>query len=271
MASFKRKLKEQLPAVFFTLAYIRFYLQKLLYKPRLGPQEKQYLKALNKHGYCVIEQYYSLEQCQKLIQNIKQFMQEHSDYVQHKDDERLFGIEHCGGEIKAFNEDASFQKIASAVNCKASKAAFTLAGMLNSDKKGSSGGGWHRDAFVSQFKAMLYLTDVSEKNGPFQMLEGSHRLISVLQDSFAAKLKCMQDRISDTEAEALICRNPVRLKAFTGKAGTVILFNSSSIHRGSPIIEGTRVALTNYYYETDKINSEMFKSFVVYPYFPVTK
>ena len=34
----------------------------------------------------------------------------------------------------------------------------------------------------------------------------------------------------------------------TGKAGTLILFDASLIHRGRPLEEGCRYALTNYYY-----------------------
>ena len=34
----------------------------------------------------------------------------------------------------------------------------------------------------------------------------------------------------------------------TAPAGTLILFNSSTVHRGSPIKKGNRISFTNYYF-----------------------
>ena len=45
-----------------------------------------------------------------------------------------------------------------------------------------SGGGWHRDDFNFQFKAILYLNDVSMDNGPFQLIENSNGLINIIKD-----------------------------------------------------------------------------------------
>ena len=33
----------------------------------------------------------------------------------------------------------------------------------------------------------------------------------------------------------------------TGKAGTLVMFNTNAIHRGKPVKGGVRYALTNYY------------------------
>ena len=45
------------------------------------------------------------------------------------------------------------------------------------------------------------------------------------------------------------------------KAGTLILVDTSSIHRGMPIIAGVRYALTNYFYPKRLIDQELFKQF----------
>ena len=62
---------------------------------------------------------------------------------------------------------------------------FTLAGHLKFESNNlGSGGGWHRDSpFTNQIKTIVYLTDVSSNNGPFEYLVGSHKR------SFYAKLK----------------------------------------------------------------------------------
>jgi hypothetical protein len=262
------KFMSKRPILFFIMGYIRVFFRRMTWKQaNFSSVAKQYLKQLKKHGYCVIENYYTQEHCQLLILQLRKFMAEQPEYVHHKEDDRLFGIEHASSQIMAFKEDPLFLGIASTVNGVSSTAAFTLAGILHGEKKGSSGAGWHRDAFFSQFKAMLYLTDVNEENGPFQFIEGSHHLGSVLRDSCLAKSKCMHDRLDDRQVELIVGRNPSRLKTLTAKAGTVILFNSSGIHRGKPIVLGERVALTNYYYETNRINAEMYKKFSVYPHF----
>ena len=47
----------------------------------------------------------------------------------------------------------------------------------------------------------------------------------------------------------------------TGKAGTVVVFESSTLHRGRPIELGERLALTNYYYPQNAKRKEIFDNF----------
>ena len=42
-------------------------------------------------------------------------------------------------------------------------------------------------------------------------------------------------------------RRGARVQELHGPAGTVIVFETSSVHRGMPCLEGSRVAITNYY------------------------
>ena len=62
-----------------------------------------------------------------------------------------------------------------------------------------------------------------------------------------ANLKYNQYRLSENQVKK-IEMNWEKKKDYKRKPGTVILFNSSTIHRGSPIINGERYSLTNYYY-----------------------
>ena len=39
-----------------------------------------------------------------------------------------------------------------------------------------SGGGWHKDAYYTQFKSILYLTDVNNENGPFELIRNSNKI-----------------------------------------------------------------------------------------------
>jgi hypothetical protein len=126
-----------------------------------------------------------------------------------------------------------------------------------------SGEGWHRDAFLRQFKAILYLSDVGPKNGPFQFVKDSYQPGQVLRDIWKGGLRYMQYRLSELEVDRIIEGSPERLSTYTAKAGTLILVDTSSIHRGMPIQTGTRYALTNYYFPAQNIDAALFEKFKV--------
>ena len=73
----------------------------------------------------------------------------------------------------------------------------------------------------------------------------------------------MQNRLSDAE----VCRLEELLqtsrKPITGGAGTLVLFNSSSVHRGRPIQSGERLAFTNYYFPISRDLRDVQKQFSV--------
>ena len=45
--------------------------------------------------------------------------------------------------------------------------------------------------------------------------------------------------------------------------GTLILVDTSTLHRGAPIKKGIRYGFTNYYYTVNQINKELYKKFKV--------
>ena len=139
---------------------------------------------------------------------------------------------------------------------------FTLAGRI---KAGStdygSGGPWHRDSYFRQFKSLLYLTDVDENNGPFQVIRDSHKPEQISKDSKTGNLESIQCTFSHEIIEKIIKNDLDRLKTLTGKAGTVVLVDTSAMHRGLPLNQGTRYALTNYFFEKSQINEHLVEHF----------
>ena len=71
----------------------------------------------------------------------------------------------------------------------------------------------------------------------------------------------MQCRFNQKTVEKIIKDEPERLKTLTGKAGTVVLVDTSTIHRGTPLKNGVRYALTNYFFENSQINSHLVEHF----------
>jgi hypothetical protein len=222
--------------------------------------EKEYLNLKNL-GYHIIEDYISESSARDLNEKFKQSLAKYSSHINEKDDQRLFGVEHCLNGAKSLYDDKKISTISLLVNKERTHCGFTLGGFLKSGQNGSSGGGWHRDSFLSQFKAMLYLTDVNSENGPFQLLPGSHKLRNVMRAIHKGGLRHWQDRLCDKEVEKVEGTLGIKRKTFTGKAGTLILFNSTCIHRGKPIETGERSALTNYYFPIGRNISDLRKQF----------
>ena len=189
---------------------------------------KDLYNELQKNGYVVIESYLNKAECAKGVEEMKMVFSKYSDYVQNYDDKRIFGIDQVLTVARKLAQDLNFLEIAEMVNKEPTCCLFTMGNWLKSGNNGSSGSGWHRDSFFSQFKALLYLTNVTEDNGPFEILAGSHHLSSVLSGIDKVGLDFMQNRISNNEVEIFERKLSLKRKTFTGNAGTLILFNSTT-------------------------------------------
>lgn len=222
-----------------------------------------HVKQIQKQGYSIIPNFINLEICEQYRREIDSIIHKYPEYL-HKniDDQRVYGAEHISVKIKNFSLNPFIQKIASDYNHTETKTAFTLAAKLPFSLGNiGSGGGWHRDSCIRQFKAILYLSDVNQDNGPFQLISKSNNLIYKLLDSKKTEQPYMGYRYTNQQVEKIISKNPNRLMTFCAPAGTLILVDTSCIHRGKPIEKGERYALFNYYYPIGKINKELFDHF----------
>lgn len=221
------------------------------------------LKLIKKQGYSIIPNFVNAKICADFQNEIDLIIKKHSEYL-HKniDDLRIYGAENLSSKINSFSSNSYLRKIASAYNHTQSYNAFSLAAKLPymPNNKGS-GGGWHRDSCIMQFKALLYLSDVTEKNGPFQIIARSNNLKAKLFDNMRTNQPYMGYRYTDNQVEEIIARDPNRLISFCEPAGTLILVDTSCIHRGKPIEEGIRYSLFNYYYPVEKITDALFNQF----------
>jgi hypothetical protein len=115
--------------------------------------------------------------------------------------------------------------------------------------------GFHVDTFeLSTFKVMLYLNDVTERDGPTSYLVGTHN---------DAELRRMKEHVwgsavspgdpsgrphpTNFTDEELGPRLEQHVRV-TGPRGTIVLFDTWGVHRGmSPAAGGERHVLVNYY------------------------
>jgi ectoine hydroxylase-related dioxygenase (phytanoyl-CoA dioxygenase family) len=206
------------------------------------------LRPLGAEGYVVIKNFVSPCECNQSIAEIEGAFNKFPGYLHLSGDVRLFGSESVVPLARKLFMDYDLLDIAEYITGSRVYCAFTLANMLKTDTLGSSGGGWHRDSTLTQFKAMLYLTDVSSETGAFEIIPRSHLITNILSSEWHGLQSSKQHRYRDDEIESYLRHFNTSSVTIGGEPGTLILFNSSTIHRGRPIRQGQRVALTNYYF-----------------------
>ena len=85
------------------------------------------------------------------------------------------------------------------------------------------------------------------------MVKNSQKIFQIIKDALCVKNKISHTRFSDESMMKLFKKSMTRLLSFNYKAGTLILVDTSCLHRGSPLKAGHRYALTNYYYPKGQI------------------
>jgi Phytanoyl-CoA dioxygenase (PhyH) len=234
-------------------------------RPRtVDPRVQQWLVDVRRSGLCVVHGYLSASACARLRAEVADQMKHHAGRVivdARGADHRLFlGPTPPGGLGTIFDDPLLVEAARGVLGGEVTNVAL-LAGWIRARPKNrGSGGGWHRDSYTNQFKAMLYLTDVDERSGPFQFILGSHRTAAKARDDRRMGLEMgRRPRIPNKAVRRLIDSEPERLTTVIAARGTLILVDTTGIHRGMPIARGERVALTNYYYPTAVVKTPGFR------------
>lgn len=229
-------------------------------RPNLSATDAALLAKVKRDGVAVLEGFASREKCRALRRQVDQVFAQASDRLWHSDDGadvRAYAAETRSEAIAEHHADPRLLALAEAHLGLEQVCFFTLANRVRPtrDNRGS-GQGWHRDsASELQFKTLLYLEDVTLENGPFEYLPGSHTVRSMVRGILGAGLDHGQHRLSDAELERLSRTLGTKPRAFAAKAGTLILAETSGVHRGMPIHSGERYVLTNYFMTPAQVES----------------
>lgn len=114
--------------------------------------------------------------------------------------------------------------------------------------------GWHLDSLRDEFKIFIYLTSVSEKSGPTQLIEKSSSVNFKIRSTWSGAYLGIRDALSSNSRrymklssefiqKTLKSMNSVTLLAHRGE---VFFVNTSAIHRAKPCVSEARYALTLY-------------------------
>ena len=211
-----------------------------------------YLLELKKNGYVIIKNFISTRDCELIIQDIEKFLIANKELTYHDNnysDQRIHGAENISQKINSFYTNKLPIELGEYYYGGELENLMTMANktIFVKDNKGS-GGGWHRDGLNFQYKAILYLVQVNQNNGPFQLIAKSNSLFNIFKTCLKYNLDPFNTRIENMVVEKVILNNKDLLKTITGHAGDLILVDTSLIHRGCPLNKDKRYALTNYYY-----------------------
>tara|TARA_Y100001970_G_scaffold261373_1_gene344438 strand:- start:11710 stop:12492 length:783 start_codon:yes stop_codon:yes gene_type:complete len=223
---------------------------------------RKIINGLSDNGYYLIEGYYSNELCNNIKLEIDKIIADPKNkfLVTNKEsnDFRQYGADRISKLIREYKQDNFLLNLCETYLGYKSKAYFTLSNKViaNSKVKFGSGGGWHRDnTTVKQFKSMIYLNDVDNNNGPFQIVSGTHKKSSLIDSIIFSDIKSNQDRINNESLKKLLSKKyNYKIKTITGSKGSLLIFNSFAIHRGSKLNNNERYAITNYYFPNFYIN-----------------
>lgn len=229
-------------------------LKRFIIKAKACPNLlKGRLSEFNEFGYIAVENFLSSEECGELIREVEEKLESHSTSVwcdEHRSDNRLYGIDSVSDKISKLFRKQELVDLFSWYYGRNDYSAFTLGAKLIPHKNNlGSGGGWHRDSVACQLKVIIYLTDVSRESGPFELIPKSHKLKSFLCNLFFYRIWLMKNRFDNDEISLIT--NEKAITTVEGKKGSLLIVDTSSIHRGRPIVAGERLALTHYAWAKD--------------------
>src|SRR6185312_2164135 len=218
---------------------------------QLNPDSARLLNRLRSSGVVAIHGYWSAEKCAAGRAEIDRLTRDYPGVVQYNSggaDKRMFGVESVSLTLAEFHSDPFLQAVGERLGGNSLYNFATLGARIDATTENNgSGDGWHRDAHDFQFKAILYLSDVEPENGPFEYVSGSQKKWRAAFDTAVGDFAAAPNtRYEPASVERLLSRYRRAPEQFVGKAGTLLLVNTSGLHRGRPLRTGSRYALTNY-------------------------
>ncbi len=246
----------QTSAFLKTMAIQSYYALRFLTNYRQARPPEAYLRAwadYKRTGIGVIKGFYSKDDCAILREEIDRIIEERRDDLATDPqgaDIRIYRGEQISERFYDFYANKDLFGFAKATHLSPVINHFMMANRITAvDGNIGSGGGWHRDsAHFNEFKTILYLSDVGPENGPFQYVKHSSDWSRIYKGILQLGYPFRKTRFTEKEVDDFLAYFGLEASTLTGEAGDLIIANVKGLHRGKPVYEGTRYALTNYYW-----------------------
>lgn len=135
---------------------------------------------------------------------------------------------------------------------------------------------WHADQQAEgrrSFKFMLYLSDVTENNGAFSYVRGSHTLVSNITNRAEVEnisnldihnfgqIADITDRLGDSSQKKFISEIKKHIisdyesddcYSISAKKGSILMFDTKGIHRGGCVRKGERILIRIHCFEPER-------------------
>lgn len=228
----------------YLLGELKYYINSLL----TNDVKRRHIKELREYGITVIPDFLSGEECKSHRECIDNAILKNniSWSDESESDIRIMGYENV--EKMASNLFNEISYIYHNYIDVAKQNSFLMANRVAfKDNNKGSGGGWHRDSLNRrQLKFMIYLNDVDAGNGAFEYVPKTHTAKSKFRTNHFLNQKV---RYTDIEMEDYKKKFPSKL--YTAKGGTCVVFDSSGLHRGTPLKrkDSKRYAITKYMFD----------------------
>lgn len=212
---------------------------------------------VKREGFAVFENAYSSEFCRSVIDLIDRHRGTEDTELNYAGSElRIWHAERLDVELAMFRR-ACDQFVSGLAGRDIE--AFNLLAIRNvpiaPNDEASRVGRWHLDSFRKMYKVFLFLTDTTDASGPFEFVPRTHTMSFKTRMALRGAYFTMSDlltgrrayqRLTDSWVDGLSAAGHKPL-AVTCKTGTVMVVDSSVVHRARPCAEGARYALTAYY------------------------
>lgn len=223
---------------------------------KAGGQIAEHVEALLRDGCTLIPNYLNANQLQALLFDGRRVCQDSQNISLESNgsDSRVYGVDRLADSFKLQGLTELPDKIAKTFYRADSLAWFQMLGHIVSTPNNlGSGSGWHRDSpFKHQFKFIIYLSDVQIENGPFEYIKGSHLKKSIESVASYLNVRSNKFRFDPQEIDRLENAEVVPPRtAIVAPAGSMLMADVRGLHRGSPLLQGERWALTRYYFENE--------------------
>tara|TARA_X000000950_G_C13834998_1_gene627793 strand:+ start:482 stop:1207 length:726 start_codon:yes stop_codon:yes gene_type:complete len=212
------------------------------------------VNEVKSQGFSIIENFWNEMLCSKGRLEIDSIIYNYPSVVsKYSSDNRVFGIEHFSDTFQKDFIHCNYVNNIMKVLYSSNKIYGTLLGQHVEGIPGNtgSGGSWHRDSIKKQYKAFLFISDIDSKSGPFQFFPKSNYFLNKLRACISRGYRWNQlDYCSDDD----LIRAKVDISNIFSvicKQGTLLIADTSTIHRGKPGLEKDRYSVTYYSFKHD--------------------